>query len=63
MKRTNRHEEIRFTPPMECLPVSSLPEGPGWVYELKLDGYRAQAIWDKRGVAGPCFNRHNQHLR
>ena len=29
---------------MECLPVSQLPEGPGWVYEIKLDGYRLQAV-------------------
>ena len=35
---------------MECLPVNDLPDGPGWVYELKLDGYRGQAIRDNRGV-------------
>jgi bifunctional non-homologous end joining protein LigD len=29
---------------MECLAVSKLPDGPGWVYEIKLDGYRALAI-------------------
>jgi ATP-dependent DNA ligase len=44
------HDEIAFTLPMECLPVSNLLEGPGWVYELKLDGYRGQAIRDTRGV-------------
>jgi ATP-dependent DNA ligase len=26
------------------LAVETLPEGPGWTYELKLDGYRALAI-------------------
>ncbi len=31
---------------MECLLVSSLPEGPEWTYEIKLDGYRAQALCD-----------------
>src|SRR3954454_6230720 len=41
---------IPFTPPMECLPVAIVPEGVGWVYELKLDGYRAQAIRDSTGV-------------
>lgn len=41
---------IPFTPPMECLPVDRLQEGPEWVYELKLDGYRAQAIRDKNGA-------------
>lgn len=29
---------------MECLAVSKLPDGPEWVYEIKLDGYRALAI-------------------
>jgi bifunctional non-homologous end joining protein LigD len=42
--------EITFTPPMECLPVDHLPDGPGWVYELKLDGYRGQAIRDRGGL-------------
>jgi DNA ligase D-like protein (predicted ligase) len=41
---------IAFTPPMECRLVKQLPEGPEWVYELKLDGYRAQAIHDVGGV-------------
>jgi bifunctional non-homologous end joining protein LigD len=35
---------------MECLPVARLPEGAEWIYELKLDGYRAQAIRDSKGV-------------
>lgn len=30
--------------------MGRLPDGPGWVYELKLDGYRAQAIRDSTGV-------------
>jgi bifunctional non-homologous end joining protein LigD len=35
---------------MECLPVSRIPEGDEWIYELKLDGYRAQAIRDRAGI-------------
>lgn len=35
---------------MECLPVVRIPEGEEWIYELKLDGYRAQAIRDSNGV-------------
>ena len=31
---------------MECLPVASVPEGPDWSYELKLDGYRLEAVRD-----------------
>ncbi len=33
-----------FVEPMECLPVSDLPTGPAWLWELKLDGYRALAV-------------------
>src|SRR5689334_9558483 len=33
-----------FVPPMLAKLVRSLPEGPQWEYELKLDGYRLQAI-------------------
>lgn len=33
-----------FVPPMQCQDVDRLPEGADWTYEVKLDGYRAQAI-------------------
>ena len=33
--------------PMECAPVTKLLDGPGWVYEIKLDGYRAIAVKSK----------------
>jgi DNA ligase D-like protein (predicted ligase) len=33
-----------FVEPMECQAVSKLPEGSQWVYEIKLDGYRALGI-------------------
>jgi DNA ligase D-like protein (predicted ligase) len=36
--------EAAFIEPMECLAVPKLPDGPDWVYEIKLDGYRALAI-------------------
>jgi len=42
--------DIPFTPPMEYLPINELPESLDWVYELKLDGFRAQGSRDKRGV-------------
>jgi ATP-dependent DNA ligase len=32
-----------FIESMECLPVSKIPEGPEWTYEIKLDGYRLRA--------------------
>jgi ATP-dependent DNA ligase len=34
----------RFIEPMDCLPVSKLPVGSRWLWELKLDGYRAIAV-------------------
>ena len=34
----------RFIQPMLLQQVQSLPEGPNWAYEVKLDGYRALAI-------------------
>jgi len=36
-----------WTEAMECLAVPKLPEGPQWVYEIKLDGYRAVAVKDE----------------
>jgi bifunctional non-homologous end joining protein LigD len=33
-----------FVPPMLCLLVERAPEGPGWIHEIKLDGYRIEAI-------------------
>jgi DNA ligase D-like protein (predicted ligase) len=36
--------KARFVEPMLLLRQEALPEGPGWVYEIKLDGYRALAI-------------------
>ena len=32
-----------FIEPMDCAPVSKLPDGPQWLFEIKLDGYRAIA--------------------
>ena len=36
--------QARFIDPMLLLPAQTLPEGDGWLYELKLDGYRAVAF-------------------
>jgi bifunctional non-homologous end joining protein LigD len=33
-----------FKEPMECLAVPKLPDGSHWVFEIKLDGYRAIAV-------------------
>src|SRR5262245_6974444 len=36
--------QAHFIPPMLLLRKESLPEGSDWLYEIKLDGYRAIAI-------------------
>src|ERR1043166_5893073 len=36
--------DLKFVPPMLATLVRTLPEGSEWEYELKLDGYRLQAI-------------------
>ncbi|WP_109485820.1 non-homologous end-joining DNA ligase [Occallatibacter savannae] len=35
---------LTFTKPMECLPAKKLPTGPMWTYEIKLDGFRVEAV-------------------
>jgi ATP-dependent DNA ligase len=47
-----------FFEPMECLSVSEVPEGPQWVYEIKLDGYRAVAV--KTGGKVTLFSRNHK---
>src|SRR5271166_2147954 len=36
--------KAQFIEPMECLPVSKLPEGAAWTFEIKLDGWRMEAV-------------------
>jgi len=36
--------KAEFIEPMDCAPVSKLKDGPGWLYEIKFDGYRAVAV-------------------
>jgi bifunctional non-homologous end joining protein LigD len=50
--------KARFVEPMLLLPTGRLPEGPGLAYELKLDGFRAQAI--KSGGRVQLRSRNNK---
>jgi DNA ligase D-like protein (predicted ligase) len=51
---------LSFLEPMECLLVAKLPEGPEWAYEIKLDGYRAQALCD--GMSTRLLSRNGKDL-
>src|SRR5690242_4082281 len=42
--------KAEFIEPMDCAPVTKLADGPEWIYEIKLDGYRAIAVKSDRGV-------------
>jgi DNA ligase D-like protein (predicted ligase) len=42
------HKNAAFIEPMECLAVSKLPDAANWVWEVKIDGYRAIAVKSDR---------------
>jgi ATP-dependent DNA ligase len=42
--------KLKFIEPMYARAVSELPTENGWLYEIKLDGYRALTGRDSRGV-------------
>jgi bifunctional non-homologous end joining protein LigD len=46
MPRKEKQAAVKatFIESMECLPVKDIPLGPEWSYEIKLDGYRLEAV-------------------
>jgi ATP-dependent DNA ligase len=49
-----------FIAVMECLPVTKILEGPEWTYEIKLDGYRLEAI--REGGKTTLYSRRQNVL-
>jgi DNA ligase D-like protein (predicted ligase) len=49
-----------FIESMQCLPVTNLPEGPQWSYEIKLDGYRLEAV--KNATRTTLYSRRGNVL-
>src|ERR1700753_3892154 len=48
----------RFIDTMDCLPVPKVPTGEEWSYEIKLDGYRLEAV-KSRGKVTVYSRRQN----
>ncbi len=45
---------------MQCKPVTALPAGEKWTFEVKLDGYRSIVVRRAREVT--LFSRHKKEL-
>jgi ATP-dependent DNA ligase len=52
--------QVRFIESMECLPVSKLPRGPEWSYEIKLDGFRLETV--KKNGETTLYSRRGNML-
>ena len=53
----DREIKARFIEPMLLLRTEKLPQGGLWVYELKLDGFRAEGYQEQRPSPPPVAQR------
>jgi len=49
--------KVTFVEPMLLLRTEKLPQGADWLYEIKLDGYRAQGDQERRTSAATLPER------